>query len=129
MAQSHSGDGVELPEIEHSGPENSLLLQSHHQGPRIPENLSSSSGKDSNLDEESAVEWATIERLPTFERLRLSLLDENNGKEDNIAKRKRIIDVTKLSVPEKHELIEKLIGDIEHDNHHLLQKIRERMDK
>ncbi|KAD3067411.1 hypothetical protein E3N88_35291 [Mikania micrantha] len=71
--------------------------------------------------EESLLHWAAIERLPTFERLRSSLFDEEDGK--------KVVDVTKLLAPERHMFIEKLIKHIEHDNLRLLQKLRERTDK
>ncbi|KAL0006316.1 hypothetical protein SO802_013877 [Lithocarpus litseifolius] len=76
-----------------------------------------------------AKEWAAIERLPTFEWLRSSLFDNNGdvGGTDN--KGKRVIDVTKLGAQERHLFIEKLIKHIEHDNLHLLRKIKNRIDK
>nr|XP_027108034.1 pleiotropic drug resistance protein 3-like isoform X6 [Coffea arabica] len=87
-----------------------------------------STGRDGNLDEETALQWAAIERLPTFERLRSSLFDEPDGNEAE-DKRKRVIDVTKLSAPERHVFVERLIKHIEHDNLQLLQKMRKRMNK
>ncbi|GMY22102.1 pleiotropic drug resistance protein 3-like [Fagus crenata] len=88
-----------------------------------------SSTKD-DADVEYALQWAAIERLPTFERLRSSLYDEDgdvDGGTDN--KEKRVIDVTKLGAQERHLFIEKLIKHIEHDNLSLLRKIRNRIDK
>ena len=75
------------------------------------------------------LQWAAIERLPTFERLRSSLFDNNGdvGGTDN--KGKRVIDVTKLGAQERHLFIEKLIKHIEHDNLLLLRKIKNRIDK
>ena len=71
------------------------------------------------------LEWAAIDRLPTFERLRSSLFDEENGD----VKGKKVVDVTKLLAPERHMFIEKLIKHIENDNLQLLQKLRKRTDK
>ncbi|KAL3515877.1 hypothetical protein ACH5RR_022779 [Cinchona calisaya] len=90
-----------------------------------------SNGKDDDnvVDEELALQWAAIDRLPTFERMKLSLFDENNGNEKADPKRRRIVDVTKLGALERHLFIEKLIRHIEHDNLKLLQKIRNRIDK
>ena len=75
------------------------------------------------------LQWAAIERLPTFERLRSSLFDNNGdvGGTDN--KGKRVIDVTKLGAQERHLFIEKLIKHIEYDNLLLLRKIKNRIDK
>lgn len=85
---------------------------------------------DDVVDEECALQWAAIERMPTNDRVRSSLLEVSDGNEAaGFGKRKRVIDVTKLGDLERHMFIEKLIKDIEHDNLHLLQKIRKRMDK
>ncbi|KAI3676032.1 hypothetical protein L1987_85628 [Smallanthus sonchifolius] len=71
--------------------------------------------------EENLLQWAAIDRLPTFERLRSSLFDEEDGK--------KVVDVTKLLAPERHMFIEKLIKHVENDNLRLLKKIRKRIDK
>nr|POE87236.1 pleiotropic drug resistance protein 3 [Quercus suber] len=65
-------------------------------------------------------QWAAIERLPTFERLRSSLFDNNGDVGDTDNKGKRAIDVTKLGAQERHLFIEKLIKHIEHDNLHFV---------
>lgn len=75
---------------------------------------------DDNGDE-YAQQWAEIERLPTFERLRSSFLDDKG--------KKMMIDVTKLEAVERLAFIEKLIKRVEDDNLRLLQKIRDRIDK
>ncbi|KAK6143828.1 hypothetical protein DH2020_024176 [Rehmannia glutinosa] len=75
-------------------------------------------------EEESLSQWAAIDRLPSSERLKTCLLDENDGKAG-----KRAVDVSKISAQERHMFIENLIKHIEHDNLRLLQKIRKRMDR
>nr|VDD05757.1 unnamed protein product [Brassica oleracea] len=75
---------------------------------------------------EYALQWAEIQRLPTFERLRSSLVDEEGESEEN---GKRVADVTKLGAMERHLMIEKLIKHIENDNLKLLKKIRKRIDR
>ncbi|KAJ4977274.1 hypothetical protein NE237_002380 [Protea cynaroides] len=93
----------------------------------------------SDSDVEAAIEdddnhfneqWAAIERLPTYERTKLSLFDnysddQQKGKEDG----KRVVDVRKLKAPERRVFIEKLIKNIENDNLRLLQKLRDRIDR
>ncbi|KAL6964588.1 drug-responsive transcription factor pdr3 [Sarracenia purpurea var. burkii] len=85
--------------------------------------------------EEFALQWAAIERLPTFERLRSSLFHENNGNpsrsvDDNVKEKvRRVTDVTKIGALERHMFIDKLIKHIEDDNLRLLQKLRKRIDK
>ncbi|KAH6772588.1 pleiotropic drug resistance 9, partial [Perilla frutescens var. hirtella] len=76
-------------------------------------------------DEELVSQWAQIDRLPTYDRLRASLFDETGDGNGG----KKVIDVAKLGAPERHMLIEKLIKHIEHDNLRLLQKVRKRMDR
>ncbi|XP_044500397.1 pleiotropic drug resistance protein 3-like isoform X4 [Mangifera indica] len=68
------------------------------------------------------MQWATIERLPTYDRLKSSLFDV-----DTVGK--SVVDVTKLDPLQRHTLIEKLIKHTEHDNLKLLKKIRARIDK
>lgn len=90
---------------------------------------SSSSGNEieDGVDEaENTPQWAEIQRLPTFKRLRSSLVD-NNG--EAAEKGKKVVDVTKLGAMERHLMIEKLIKHIENDNLKLLKKIKRRMDR
>ncbi|KAI3810521.1 hypothetical protein L1987_20137 [Smallanthus sonchifolius] len=84
-------------------------------------NLDLSSVNNHDETDEHLLMWAAIDRLPTFERLRSSLFDEENGK--------KVVDVTKLLPPERQMFIEKLIKHIENDNLQLLQKLRKRTDK
>ncbi|XP_044500167.1 pleiotropic drug resistance protein 3-like isoform X2 [Mangifera indica] len=77
---------------------------------------------DNDADIEYAMQWATIERLPTYDRLKSSLFDV-----DTVGK--SVVDVTKLDPLKRHTLIEKLIKHTEHDNLKLLNKIRARIDK
>ncbi|XP_023521239.1 pleiotropic drug resistance protein 3-like [Cucurbita pepo subsp. pepo] len=69
--------------------------------------------------------WTSIERLPTFERLRLSLFDDARGE----AERRVVVDVTKLGDEERHLFIQNLINHIENDNLKLLRKVKERIHK
>ncbi|KAG8497099.1 hypothetical protein CXB51_008303 [Gossypium anomalum] len=62
---------------------------------------------------EYELQWAEVQRLPT----------------GNYVKGKWVVNVTKLGADERHMFIEKLIKQIEHDNLHLLKKLRHRIDK
>ncbi|CAH8362168.1 unnamed protein product [Eruca vesicaria subsp. sativa] len=86
----------------------------------------SSSRNDPEDEGEHALQWSEIQRLPTFERLRSSLIDEESESEE---KGKKVADVTKLGAMERHLMIEKLIKHIENDNLKLLKKIRQRIDR
>lgn len=115
--------GFQLPEIGRS-------LRSSFRGlsSRFRSNSELSSRTNVDLDEEALMQWAAIDRLPTLDRLRSSLFEEVNGVENGNNGRK-VVDVAKLSAPEKHMLIEKLIKHIENDNLRLLHKMRKRMDR
>ncbi|CAK9145272.1 unnamed protein product [Ilex paraguariensis] len=80
-------------------------------------------------EDEVELQWAAIERLPTYKRLRLSLFDHTNLHGSNKEEGKAVIDVTKLGALERHVFIEKLLNKIEKDNHRLFQKVKERMDR
>lgn len=84
-------------------------------------------------DEETQLQWAAIERLPTFRRLRTSLFDvgdsENGTSSGKEGGGKKVVDVTKLGADERRLFIEKIIKHIEHDNLRLLQKLRDRIDR
>ncbi|XP_048611052.1 ABC transporter G family member 33 isoform X3 [Brassica napus] len=85
------------------------------------------SSSSRNEDEaEHALQWAEIQRLPSFKQLRSSLVDEEG---DDVEKGKRVVDVTKLGAMERRLMIEKLIKHIENDNLKLLKKIRRRIDR
>ncbi|KAK9288908.1 hypothetical protein L1049_017377 [Liquidambar formosana] len=91
----------------------------------------SSSGGDSiSEEEELELQWAAIQRLPTLERVRTSVFDNNHDEcSTKEFEGKRVVDVTKLGALERHLFIEKLIKHIENDNLQLLQKQRERIDR
>ncbi|KAF5733436.1 hypothetical protein HS088_TW17G00979 [Tripterygium wilfordii] len=78
-------------------------------------------------DEEEALQWAAIERLPSTKRLRMSIMSDNEGGEDGEAK--RVVDLTKLRAIERRVFIDRVLQKVEEDNHRLLQKLKERIDK
>ncbi|XP_040370209.1 pleiotropic drug resistance protein 3 isoform X2 [Rosa chinensis] len=82
-----------------------------------------------NDDDEVELQWAAIERLPTFERIRTSLMDCNKEDDDHEGKSKRVVDVTKLEALERHVFIDNLLKEIEGDNQRLLQKLKERIER
>lgn len=89
-------------------------------------------GEDSLIDEELQLQWAAVERLPTFKRIKTSLFEvnhENGGENSDQFEGKRVTDVTKLGRVERRLFIEKLIKHNENDNLRLLQRLRERIDR
>lgn len=76
------------------------------------------------------LQWAAVERLPSFERITSALFDDHDGTSaKGDIKGTRVVDVTKIGAQERRVFIEKLIKHIENDNLQLLQKIRGRIDK
>ncbi|XWS57389.1 hypothetical protein CRYUN_Cryun09bG0170100 [Craigia yunnanensis] len=124
MAGTHEIEslGIELSEVRRSLRSSFRLHASSFRS-----SSALSSGED-DADAEYALQWAAIERLPTFERLRSSLFDKDNDGGMVNDKGKRVIDVTKLGALERHIFMEKLIRHIENDNLQLLRKIRTRID-
>lgn len=85
---------------------------------------------EERLDDEVELQWAAIERLPTYRRLRTSLFDDDKflGKTSG-SEGRRAVDVTKLGGLERHLFVENLLKKVEDDNLRLLQKLRERIDR
>jgi hypothetical protein len=130
MAQMVGTDEIESLRVELAEIGRSIRssFRRHTSSFRSSSGLSSTKG-DADADQ-YALQWAAIERLPTYDRLRSSLFDKDDddaGATDNTGK--QVIDVTKLGALERHVFIEKLIKHIENDNLRLLRKIRNRIDK
>ncbi|XVF74663.1 hypothetical protein PTKIN_Ptkin13bG0129500 [Pterospermum kingtungense] len=73
-------------------------------------------------DDEEALKWAAIERLPTFARVRKGLLATPNGERSEV-------DIPKLGYEERKKLMERLIKDTQEDNESFLLKLRQRLDR
>ncbi|KAL0704242.1 hypothetical protein Bca4012_070667 [Brassica carinata] len=72
-------------------------------------------------DDEEALKWAALEKLPTFDRLRKGILTASHGINQ--------IDIEKLGFQDTKKLLERLIkvGDDEHEK--LLWKLKNRIDR
>ncbi|KAF3334919.1 pleiotropic drug resistance protein 3-like protein [Carex littledalei] len=73
-------------------------------------------------DDEEALRWAVLEKLPTYNRVRRAMLASPSGglKE---------VDVESLGMHEKKALLERLIGVAEEDNERFLFKLKDRIDR
>lgn len=78
------------------------------------------------IDDEEALKWAALEKLPTFDRLRRGIL-KTVGDGGHVIHEE--VDVTKLGFAERQQLLEKILKVTEEDNERLLLKLRERIDK
>ncbi|KAK9149768.1 hypothetical protein Scep_008525 [Stephania cephalantha] len=73
-------------------------------------------------DDEEALKWAALEKLPTYDRIRRGILSGTDGKREEI-------DIENLGPQEKRNLIERLVRVAEEDNEKFLLKLKERMDR
>ncbi|KAK4267500.1 hypothetical protein QN277_024273 [Acacia crassicarpa] len=73
-------------------------------------------------EDEEALKWAALEKLPTYNRLRKGLLTSSRGGADEI-------DVTDLGFQERRKLLERLVRVAEEDNERFLLKLRNRIDR
>ncbi|MQK21777.1 hypothetical protein EI013_25750, partial [Escherichia coli] len=73
-------------------------------------------------DDEEALKWAALEKLPTYNRLRKGLLTTSHGAANEIY-------VTDLGFQERQKLLERLVKVAEEDNEKFLLKLKERVDR
>ncbi|KAK7284174.1 hypothetical protein RJT34_18915 [Clitoria ternatea] len=73
-------------------------------------------------DDEEALKWAAIQKLPTVARMRKGLLTSAEGVANEI-------DVHQLGLQERRGLLERLVRVSEADNEKLMQKLRDRIDR
>ncbi|KAL0291437.1 UNVERIFIED_CONTAM: Pleiotropic drug resistance protein 1 [Sesamum radiatum] len=73
-------------------------------------------------DDEEALKWAALEKLPTFDRLRKGLLLGSRGAANEV-------DVDDLGFQERRDLLERLVRVAEEDNEKFLLKRKKRIDR
>ncbi|KAA8540360.1 hypothetical protein F0562_024721 [Nyssa sinensis] len=80
-------------------------------------------------EDEEALRWAAIEKLPTYNRLRTSIMKSflDNGNNNNVVHKE--VDVRKLDMNDRQQFIERLFKATEEDNEKFLKKFRNRIDK
>ncbi|XP_057852139.1 pleiotropic drug resistance protein 1-like [Cryptomeria japonica] len=76
-------------------------------------------------DEEEALKWAAIERLPTYDRIRTSLLKQSEGTDELLHQ----VDVRNMALGTRRKLIDRLVKAADQDNGPFLHKLRERFDR
>ncbi|KAK4267406.1 hypothetical protein QN277_024192 [Acacia crassicarpa] len=92
------------------------------------------SRRSSRVDEdEEALKWAAIEKLPTYDRLRTSIFqtygDEEQGGGGAQVKMHKEVDVRKLDMNERQQIIDRIFRVAEEDNEKYLRKFRNRIEK
>lgn len=74
-------------------------------------------------EDEEALHWFALEKLPTYARMRKGLLAMSPG-EEAIE-----IDVSNLGFKERKDLIERLVNEAEEGNELFLLKLKNRIDR
>ena len=88
-----------------------------------PLERASASRRQDAMDDEEALKWAAVERLPTYDRVRTSVFhDVSTGSVKQV-------DVRQLTPLETNELLNKLMAEAQDENNVFLQKMRKRLDK
>jgi len=81
-------------------------------------------------DDEETLRWAALEKLPTYDRLRTSIimqtLEGNNNKMDIDY---RQVDVWKLGLMEWQAFVDRIFKVADEDNKNFLRKLRNRIDR
>ncbi|XP_061986018.1 pleiotropic drug resistance protein 3-like [Populus nigra] len=130
MAQLAGPDEIESFRIELAEIERNIRTPFRSQVPSFHSVSNGSSEHVRDADDEDMLQWAAVERLPTFERITAALFEEQDCTAANgDAKEKKIVNVSKLGAQERHVFIEKLIKHIENDNLRLLRRLKQRIDK
>ncbi|KAL9251842.1 ABC transporter G family member 35-like protein [Drosera capensis] len=84
-------------------------------------------------EDEEALMWASLENLPTYDRLRTSIMkfleEDPGGGEGNERVLHRGVDVRRLEMNERILFIGRLFKDSEQDHVKFLKKLRDRIDK
>ncbi|KAI3463305.1 hypothetical protein Pfo_019968 [Paulownia fortunei] len=82
-------------------------------------------------EDEEALRWAALEKLPTYDRLRKTVLKSFTETPTNgsIKVVHREVDVRKLDMNDRQEFIDRFFKVAEEDNEKFLMKLRNRIDK
>lgn len=78
------------------------------------------------VDDEEALKWAALEKLPTYDRLRKAVLNEVA---ETGSFRFQHVDVTTLTNETRKKFIERVLQVAEVDNERFLTKLKERIDR
>ncbi|KAH9293069.1 hypothetical protein KI387_041723 [Taxus chinensis] len=76
-------------------------------------------------DDEEALKWAAIEKLPTYDRLRTSILKNVHHEKGGLDE----VDVTHIELETRQQLLDRLVKVADEDNERLLQRLRQRIDR
>ncbi|XP_010527497.1 PREDICTED: ABC transporter G family member 29-like, partial [Tarenaya hassleriana] len=81
-------------------------------------------------EDEEALKWAAIEKLPTCDRLRTTIMQSFMEHEKHLhGNPNKVVDVTKLDVDDRQKFIDTIFKVAEEDNEKFLKKFRKRIDR
>ncbi|KAF7025963.1 hypothetical protein CFC21_038106 [Triticum aestivum] len=86
--------------------------------------FSRSSHRADEHDDEEALRWAALERLPTRDRARTAVLDHFPGRDDGV----RAVDVGRLGAGERAALLRR-VASVADDHGRFLARFKERVDR
>lgn len=84
--------------------------------------LEAASRQSNREYDEEALKWAALEKLPTYDRIRTSVLKKHTGSVHQV-------DVQDLSMMDFQDLLEKVHRNQEDENEQLVFKMRKRLDR
>jgi len=73
-------------------------------------------------DDEEALKWAALERLPTYDRIRRGILEGAGGQRTEV-------EVKRLGFEDRKNLLERLVRVAEEDNEKFLYKLKDRIER
>lgn len=106
-----------------SGSRRSWASTSLREAWNAPPDVFARSGRQ---DDEEELQWAALERLPTYDRLRKGMLKQvlDTGRVVH-----NEVDVTNLGMQDKKQLMESILKVAEEDNERFLRRLRDRTDR
>ena len=81
-------------------------------------------------DDEEALRWAALEKLPTYDRVRRAMVPlGGDGAEAGAGGGKGLVDVHSLDPQQRRALLERLVRVADEDNERFLLKLKDRVDR
>ena len=80
-------------------------------------------------DDEEALRWAALEKLPTYDLVRRAMVPLGDGAEAGAGGGKGLVDVHSLDPQQRRALLERLVRVADEDNERFLLKLKDRVDR
>lgn len=128
-------DGIEKARSSRSSSSHNILssgirlsLSKNH---RTMDDVFAARSSGAGEDDEEALKWAAIEKLPTYDRLRTSIINSFVENDDGNTNKfgPREVDVRKLDMDDRQRFINALLKVADEDNEKFLRRFRNRLDK